>query len=506
MHMLRSLSIRSLQHAPVRPGYQSRTYPSNLPLPPLPPLPPFACEQSRHTPSFGLFLPVHRLLLCTMLLFVPLCAAAASATPAANVEWLSWLDNLGHDTYSYPLWISEQINDCRCARIATGGGACTWKSGSAVDWRGATELTFCTCKSWLLSHMPEFDLHYLPGSVSVNGTSMLDDTIAFALMADRAAPWSASIPMDAKLAYILPYAGYHESRQNWRPLFFAKFFQLVANATSVEEVVARLVAPNVFTQWAEHYWPSSPRQPEPAAGAYHIEWSSSTAPPVVSPFEFVAYGYGSCSAWATFITYTFRAVGLPARQSGTPCWNSVYGRDFRGLAVHNPNVTLCWHGGSTDLGHGGGFLNNHNWVEVYLPASGSSAARWAHINVPPDSKTPDTGLCGAFEPSQGCGFDASRPAGHECDGVTGGPGAAMRDHQIFSVTWSKAGEHEVGFEGGPVVDVADLTLSDGQSVSPLVWSPKLLSPLGEPLASTGLRMVDRTEHYACKPTKTRSSE
>ena len=27
----------------------------------------------------------------------------------------------------------------------------------------------------------------------------------------------------------------------------------------------------------------------------------------------------------------------------------------------------------------------------------------------------------------------------------------MRDHQIFSVTWSKAGEHDVGFEGGPRV-------------------------------------------------------
>jgi hypothetical protein len=33
-----------------------------------------------------------------------------------------------------------------------------------------------------------------------------------------------------------------------------------------------------------------------------------------------------------------------------------------------------------------------------------------------------------------------------------------------------------------------------------------LPPLGEPLASTGLRMVDRTGHYACKPTKTRDSE
>ena len=28
----------------------------------------------------------------------------------------------------------------------------------------------------------------------------------------------------------------HESRQNWRPLLFAKFFSLVANATSADDV------------------------------------------------------------------------------------------------------------------------------------------------------------------------------------------------------------------------------------------------------------------------------
>ena len=265
------------------------------------------------------------------------------------------------------------------------------------------------------------------------------------------------------------------------------------------------MAPNVFTEWAEHYWPSSPRQPEAGAGAYHIEWSSSTAPPVVSPLEFVAYGYGSCSAWATFLSYVLRAVGVPARQAGTPCWNSVYsGRDFRGLATSNPNVTLCWHGGSDELGHGGGFLNNHNWVEIWLPAEAQAAAkgaaaRWAHVNVPPSSKTPDEGLCGAFEAAEGCGFDGSKPAGHECDGVNGGAGAAMRDHEIFSVTWSLAGDHDVDFEGGDIVDVAKLQLSSGESVSPLPWSPLLASPLGEPLAAVGLRVVNRTEHYRCKP-------
>ena len=55
--------------------------------------------------------------------------------------------------------------------------------------------------------MPEFDLHFLPNSVTVNATSMLDDVIAFSLMADRAAPWSASVPLATKLTYLLPYAG-----------------------------------------------------------------------------------------------------------------------------------------------------------------------------------------------------------------------------------------------------------------------------------------------------------
>ena len=100
---------------------------------------------------------------------------------------------------------------------------------------------------------------------------------------------SPSVPLAMKLAYVLPYAAYHESRQNWRPLLFAKYFGLVANASSVEEALGRLLAPNVFLQWSQHYWPSSPRQ-APEAGDYRIKWSSSTAPPVVSPLDFVAWG------------------------------------------------------------------------------------------------------------------------------------------------------------------------------------------------------------------------
>ena len=437
---------------------------------------------------------------------------STGAAPNAS-EWPSWIDHLGHDVYSYPLWISAQQQNCTCDVSLVAGDRvveCTSAVG-LVDWRRearttlSNSLTYCTAKAWLLEHMPEFDLHFLPNGVAVNSSSMLDDVIAFALMADAAAPWAPNIPLAIKLAYVLPYGAYHESRQNWRPLFFAKFFELVANATTVEEALGRLLAPNVFLDWTSHYWPSSPRQPDPSS-TYQIKWSSSTAPPVVSPFEFVAYGYGSCSAWATFVTYVARSVGLPARQAGTPCWNSVYsGTNFTGLAKDNPNVSLCWQGGSAEAGHGGGYLNNHNWAEIYLPGDSPTPPireAWAFVNVPPGSKEPDAGLCGdykTFSGTRGCGFDASQAPSHECDHVTGGPGAAMEDHEIFAVTWSKP-KDAGGHEGGEVLDVAGLFLTDQTTpLTPLVWAPRLASPLGKPLKDVGMRVVNRTGWYRCKP-------
>jgi hypothetical protein len=336
-------------------------------------------------------------------LYVAAVAVAAVAAPPAG-EWVGWIDSLGHDNYSYPWWITEQIKACDCAPAAsvTAAAECV-ERGKAVDWRasiaasraasGAGELTFCLAKAWLIDHMPTFDKHYLPGSVTVNATSMLDDNIAFTLMADRAAPWSGTVSLEHKLTYTLPYASYHESRQNWRPLFFAKFFSVVADAATAEEALERLIDPNVFLNWTGHYWPSSPQQPRGGDG-YQIEWSSSTSPPIVAPLDFVAYGYASCSGWATLVScvravsfgggvfleeeneeqeecallddalaaltpllhlrarrallpplrrYIARAVGIPARQAGTPCWNSAYlGVDFRGLAAENCECSFMY--------------------------------------------------------------------------------------------------------------------------------------------------------------------
>ena len=52
-------------------------------------------------------------------------------------------------------------------------------------------------------------------------------------------------------------------------------------------------------------------------------------------------------------------------------------------------------------------------------------------------------------------------------------------------------------EGGAVVDAGTMTLTDGTAVSPLVWAPKLQSPLGTPLKNIGLRFVNRTLAYRC---------
>ena len=51
--------------------------------------------------------------------------------------------------------------------------------------------------------------------------------------------------------------------------------------------------------------------------------------------------------------------------------------------------------------------------------------------------------------------------------------------------------------GDTVIDVADLTLTTGEHVSPLVWSPFLTSPAGDPLKDVGLRVVNRTDFYRC---------
>ena len=460
------------------------------------------------------------------------CDNDDATTAPPYVEWLS---RFGHDDFTYPHFLLEEMADCACARATSADDPPRCRSrimdNKVVDWRdavaasreesGSDDLTFCVSKAWLLEHMPAFDLQYLPPSVSVNVTSMLDDVAAFAVLADRLATFK--VPLLQKLRYVLPYASYHEARTNWRPLLFAKHIAFAYGAPSTAAALATLVAPNVFLNWSSNTWQGAPNEASAASGgsnaAYEIEWESSTAPPVVGPFEFASYGFASCSGWSSMVVYLARSVGVPARQVGTPCWD---GGDFRGPASENANVTKCWAGGDGAT-QGGSWLYNHNWVEFWDDA----AASWAFLNVPPQTSAPDEGLSGcaaADFPAHGCGWNgtaatAGASAAHGSGGGGGytgddegcaaalakgaAPASASVDHEILAATWTLASDDEmdvgmeVDLEGGPLVDAANYTLSDGTPVSPLVWAPRLASPLGEPLKSVGLRFINRTASYRC---------
>jgi len=447
-----------------------------------------------------------------------------SPIPSLSLNWTSWIKDFGHDSYRYPSWISSQMAACSCRvsydrapepplvrcfdagspeqeilmqmaeNLGSFGGDGSDSSSTLEHVTKADDLEtfaqanpFCFGKAWLLSRMPPFDRSYLPPSVSIEGTSMLDDNLAFYLMAERAAAFTEKVPKPLKLAYTLPYASYHEARVNWRPLFFSKFFALVAEANSTADAVARLVAPNHFTNVTGFSWPDKPGKNDGSMN-YQVQWGSSTAPPIISPFDFISYGYGSCTAWATLLTYVLRSVGVPARQVGTPCWNSG---EFAGLAADNANVTKCWHGSGNDGTSGGKWLNNHNWVEFWDTQTGN----WEFVNVPPGTSVPNKGLCGDdFDPKTGCHYNKTTG----CSAVTGGPGAASRDHEIFAVTWGSVADFDPKLHGGELVDVKDLKLSSGEEVSPLVWSPALHAPDGSLITRTGLRVVNRTEFYRCK--------
>lgn len=302
---------------------------------------------------------------------LPAIAAACVLTVVSAAKpppWRSWISEFGHDVFTYPDWITDQMAACVCSRDAAGSFSCKEADAPIKP----TELTFCVAKQYLLQRMPSFDQHYLPPAVTVHGKNMLDDNIAFALMANNASAFSRKLPLPLRLAYVLPYSSFHEPRNNWRPLFFSKFYNVTSETTSTIAAMQALL-PHVFRDWSGNP-PLSGDGESVGAGSgdgssWSISWASSTAPPITGPFDFVAYGHGSCTAWSTMMTYVLRSVGVPARQVGTPCWNSALGGiNFTGSAVSNPNVSKCWHGGSKSNGSmvfGNDYLNNHNWVELW---------------------------------------------------------------------------------------------------------------------------------------------
>ena len=258
-------------------------------------------------------------------------AAAAPPTPPPPQPllpaWRQWIARFGHDVFTYPDWITAQMEACKCSRDVAGLFSCTENVKPLPA--APTELTFCVAKEYLLRRMPTFDMHYLPAAVTVTGKNMLDDNIAFALMANNASKFSSKLPVALRLAYVLPYSSFHEPRNNWRPLFFSKFFSVSSEANSTVAAMQTL-NPGIFNNWSGHppmndlYDDDLGRMMRTLRGGddvgvstgdrsgsgkgndWSLGWSSSTAPPITGPFDFVVYGHGSCTAWSTMITYRYK--------------------------------------------------------------------------------------------------------------------------------------------------------------------------------------------------------
>eukprot|EP00439_Symbiodinium_sp_Y106_P080098 s234_g18.t2 len=342
---------------------------------------------------------LEKLRVCAMGRFGSACLLLATSAVCAEVPWKAWLQSFGHDSFRYPAWIKEQKEACHCRIHDRLHVQCWGKEDNAVMWQTARELDWCVARQFLLSHMPEFDLHFLPGSVSVDGESMLDDNIAFALMAWNASNLNPRPPMAVALPYLLPYASYHEARSNWRPLFFAKYFSAAAELQSSQAVVDALIGDGVrLMNWTSFKWADFPGKSE--SNIYELgPFASGSTPPVVAPADFLLYGYGSCTAWAKFLSSALRAVGVPAREVGSPCWNTGI---FTGLAESNINVSLCWQGGVSGGPVGGKYLNNHNWVEYW----DNAVHTWRFLDVATSSSSETTWFCGKFQDGCSCTSNA----------------------------------------------------------------------------------------------------
>ena len=84
-----------------------------------------------------------------------------------------------------------------------------------------------------------------------------------------------SPPVALQLAYLLPYADFQEARSNWRPLFFARYFGLVSDSTTVEEALLALLSDSKVPGWGGSFGELVSRAP--GAG----EFRNSRKPPEV---------------------------------------------------------------------------------------------------------------------------------------------------------------------------------------------------------------------------------
>ncbi|HZL38055.1 MAG TPA: transglutaminase-like domain-containing protein [Tepidisphaeraceae bacterium] len=153
--------------------------------------------------------------------------------------------------------------------------------------------------AFLLANMPERDLK------SLTGEFLLKD-VALAYEARAKFPWAAAVPEEIFFNDVLPYANLNERRDDWRGDFIQRFGPLVKDCKTAGEA-AQALNREIFKQLNVSYHATKRLKPDQ------------------SPYESINLHYASCSGLSILLADACRAVGVPARVTGTPLWTDKSG-------------------------------------------------------------------------------------------------------------------------------------------------------------------------------------
>jgi len=168
---------------------------------------------------------------------------------------------------------------------------------------------------FLIANMPDRDLKTL-------GADSVLENVRLSQQARAKAPWGKRIPDEIYRNCVLPYANVTERRGAWRNDFFDRFGKRAWQIDTPGEA-ARMLNATAFKELNVRYHARKRTRPDQ------------------SPAESVKTGFASCTGLSILLADACRAVGVPARLVGIPCWKQ---RITDGAGQHG---------------------GNHTWVEIW---------------------------------------------------------------------------------------------------------------------------------------------
>ncbi|GAB4385758.1 MAG: hypothetical protein Kow0022_12850 [Phycisphaerales bacterium] len=151
--------------------------------------------------------------------------------------------------------------------------------------------------AFLAAHRPEQDREL--------DSALLLTNLEYALKAREEFAWARTVPDELFFNDVLPYAVFDETRENWRPEFYAIAKDIVRDCGTATEAIQALNRA-FFDRINVHY-------------------NTGRKQPNQSPSESIAQGRATCTGLSIILVDACRAVGIPARAAGVASWHDKRG-------------------------------------------------------------------------------------------------------------------------------------------------------------------------------------